>query len=961
MFKNFKIKGIALKIFIPVTAMVLLLCSAFFIMISNGINNVVLIDQNNNLKAQSKFIMTYLDKMYPGEWSVNGNQLYKGSKQISGNSEIVDLVNNRTGYYCTLFLNDIRTSTSVKVNGKRATGTKASSIVVGKVLKGSQDYTGYANVAGMNIISYYTPLKDRSGNVIGMFFLGNEQSAISKVVSGTQSQLILIMVFALIVSIFISLMIAFYLSNKIGDCLEMIKEFSRGQLSRRLKTKSKDEIGEMSHAMNELADTLQFKVLDTMDKISQGNMTSSIESQDADDQITPVLQRTLETVSSIINDTNKIIGAANEGNLSMRIDTSAYRGSWALLLQNINMLMDSVSKPIEEVREVVGKISVNDYTVKIEGGYQGAFKNLGNDVNRVRNNLLLLQDNMSLISKGDISRLDETKKVGKLSENDNMTPAIIAMMQNIERLIAEVKRITAESVNGNVINARGNAEHFQGGFKQIIDGFNVTLDSISNPLLDIMKILNAMAVNDFTSEIENNYKGDYKKLRDAVERVTKALLSAQNAAIKISNGDISELENYRSIGKRSENDKLVPAFTQMMESVQSLIDESTAIADSAANGNLSARGNANKFNGGYAAVVTSINDLLNSIESPVNEVKRVMTAISDCRLDERIHEEYNGEFKVLADAVNATVSMLESMVNKISDIMTKMSAGDFSVEQIEKFNGNFSPISEAMNAILDSLNELLGNINLTSEQVASGSSQVAQGSQSLSQGATEQASAVEELTASVTEIAVQTRHNAADANEANKLVAVVKESASSGNSNMNDMLKSMSDIGKASSNISKIIKVIDDIAFQTNILALNAAVEAARAGQYGKGFAVVAEEVRNLAAKSADAAKNTTDLIEGTITKVNIGAEIANKTAKALGDIVDGVNKVTTFVGQISTASNEQSTSIVQIEKGLQQVSQVIQTISATSEESAASSEELTGQAELLKQQVAKFNLREVN
>jgi methyl-accepting chemotaxis protein len=217
---------------------------------------------------------------------------------------------------------------------------------------------------------------------------------------------------------------------------------------------------------------------------------------------------------------------------------------------------------------------------------------------------------------------------------------------------------------------------------------------------------------------------------------------------------------------------------------------------------------------------------------------------------------------------------------------------------------------------------------------------------------------IEELTASITEIAAQTRQNAANANQANELAMDAQTNAEKGNEHMKGMLISMHDINEASRNISKIIKVIDEIAFQTNILALNAAVEAARAGQHGKGFAVVAEEVRNLAARSASAAKETTDMIEGSIKKAEDGTKIANETAAALDKIVTGVAKAAVLVGQIATASDEQASGIAQINKGVEQVSLVVQTTSATAQQSATASEELSGQAEVLKDMVVKFKLK---
>ncbi|MDP4153671.1 MAG: methyl-accepting chemotaxis protein [Bacillota bacterium] len=957
--KFFRLKGIALKLFIPVTLMVLLLCFAFTYMVDKDMNNVVLIDQENNLKAQSNFVMTYLDTTYPGAWTADGDKLYKGSKLINDDTDIVDLVSNRTGYYCTLFLNDVRVCTSVKANGKRATGTKASAAVVQQVLKGAQDYAGFANVAGAKTLSYYIPLKDSTGKIIGMFFLGNNQSSIGKVVNGTRNKFYSVMLIAFVLSMFICLTISFYLSNKIRDALEMIEELSKGHLGKRLKVKSKDEIGKMSLAMNELADTLQNKVLVTMDGISQGNMSSINQSEDAEDQITPVLKRTSDTVRSIVQYTNRIIGAANDGDLTKRIDTSVYEGSWKQLTSDINTLMDSVAEPIEEVRRIMAKVIVNDYTDRVNGDYNGIFKDMADETNNLCKKLLMLQNVVDCISKGDTSDLSDLKNTGKLSENDNMTPAIIKMMTQIQDLINEVDNLANESVNGNVINARGNAEKFEGGYRKIVEGFNNSLEAISNPLTDFMRILSAMAVNDYTFEITEDSKGDYATVYSKLTSVKDRLASIEELARGISKGDISELENYKIMGKISNNDILTPSLTQMMESIQSLIDETTLIANSAANGDLKIRGDVTKFDGGYAAVISSVNDLLSAVEMPINEVTENMTKLSQTgKLDITLSQSYKGKFKDLSNAYNYTFQSIKKIIGSVTNAITQMSKGNFSIDKMPDLPGDYQALPIAINLIIDSLNELLGRISETSEQVAAGSTRVLEGSQMLSDGASEQASSVEELTASVTQISAQTRKNAEDAVEANRLADTVKQSASSGNSNMNDMLQSMSDIGEASSNISKIIKVIDDIAFQTNILALNAAVEAARAGQYGKGFAVVAGEVRSLAAKSAEAAKETTDLIEGTVRKVSVGTEIANKTADALSKIVTGVDKVSTYVNDISTASNEQALGIAQIDQGLQQVSQVIQTISETSEESASASDILNQQADLLKKQVSKFQLK---
>ncbi len=310
---------------------------------------------------------------------------------------------------------------------------------------------------------------------------------------------------------------------------------------------------------------------------------------------------------------------------------------------------------------------------------------------------------------------------------------------------------------------------------------------------------------------------------------------------------------------------------------------------------------------------------------------------------------------VLGFSISALIS---KPIIQMVGVAERIADYDLDVSMDYNAKDEIGELARAISVMVNNLNHSVNNVRSAAEQVASGSQQLSVSSQVLSQGATEQASSVEELSASIEQIAAQTRENAKRSNEASDLALASQKNAVQGNERMKEMLKAMDGINESSTNISKIIKVIDDIAFQTNILALNAAVEAARAGQHGKGFAVVAEEVRNLAARSADAAKETTNLIEGSMKKVEGGTKIASETAESLDRIVNGVTQAADLVQQITTASNEQSTGIEQINKAVVQVSDVIQTNSATSEESAAASEELSSQAELLKNAVSKYKLR---
>ena len=413
------------------------------------------------------------------------------------------------------------------------------------------------------------------------------------------------------------------------------------------------------------------------------------------------------------------------------------------------------------------------------------------------------------------------------------------------------------------------------------------------------------------------------------------------------------------IKRQDEIGMLAGAFRGAADALKAMLADADALAQAAVEGHLSTRADAEKHQGDFKKIVEGVNNTLDAVIKPVQESSAVLAEMSKGDLSVSVKGDYMGDHAIIKDALNGTISAIRGYIGEISTVLGEMARGNLNVSIESEYKGDFIALKDSINAIIASLNNVLGDIGLAADQVASGTRQVSDGSQDISQGATEQSSAIEELTASVSEIAEQTRQNAMSANEANQLTASAATDAAKGNEQMLSMQQAMSDISEASHSIGKIIKVIDDIAFQTNILALNAAVEAARAGVHGKGFAVVADEVRSLAARSAGAARETTELIEGSIKKTAAGTRIADDTAAALGEIVDGIRKAGQLVSEIAHASNEQASAIAQVNRGIEQLSAVVQNNSATAEEAAAASEELSGQAEMLKNMVRQFSLKE--
>ncbi len=769
-------------------------------------------------------------------------------------------------------------------------------------------------------------------------------------------------VIALVVflSIFIGVFISMMITKPCKRLVHMIQEMSRGHFGERLRLETKDEIGRMAEAMDSFADELQTKVIGVMNRISAGDVSMEITVKDEKDEIAPAMKKTVETIRGLNDEVQVLIRAATEGKLDMRGQPDGYSGSWREMIEGINGLVDAFVAPINVTAEYVERISRGDIPPRITDTYLGDFNEIKNSINGcidVMNELLsdtnrliqatregkldargdadVYKGEWSTLVKGINSLIDAfvgpinvtaeyVERISKGDIPDKITDAYYGDFNEIKNnlnncidvmngLIGETDSLIQAARQGR-LDTRGNAEEFEGEWGTLVAGINDLVDAFTGPINLTAEYVERISRGDIPGKITDTYYGDFNEIKNSL-----------NNCIDVMNGLLSE------------TGKLIRAARE---------------------GQLDKRADAASFTGGWEELVGGVNLLLEAIVKPINEVTAVMNEISQGNLSVSVKEEYKGEFEVLSAAVNHTARDLKAVVGEISSVLGQISEGNLTIERIREYRGDFVSISDSLNSILDSLNNVLGEINTASEQVSIGSRQVSDGSQSLSQGATEQASSVEELTASVTEVAAKTKENAGSANTANELTGAVKDSAEQGSRHMEEMLRAMEDINNSSGNISRIIKVIDDIAFQTNILALNAAVEAARAGQHGKGFAVVAEEVRTLAARSADAAKDTTELIQGSIKKSSAGTEIANNTAKALSEIVSGVTKTAEIIAEIAQSSNEQAMGISQINTGLAQVSQVVQNNAATAEQSAASSQELSGQAELLKQMVSKFRLR---
>ncbi len=479
---------------------------------------------------------------------------------------------------------------------------------------------------------------------------------------------------------------------------------------------------------------------------------------------------------------------------------------------------------------------------------------------------------------------------------------------------AEIERLMQASRDG-ALKTRADDKIFAGDWQVIMRGLNTILDEALNPVNAQIEALEAMAGGALSTRITQDFKGDHNRGKAAINQVATIAGKAQTEIVR-------------------------------------LIDANKA-------GDLSARTETGAFVGDWQEIMTGINTILAEALGPVGAQRELLGKMVEGDLTARITQDFKGDHNVIKDLMNRYQDFNQQVVEDIVQTCKLLAEGNLTATMEGDYVGDFMQIKDALELALSGLNNTMRQTSSVVDQVVQSVEQVRSVSQDLAANAEEQSSAVEEVTSNLEETDSQVKANAESANVANQLVTETGRVADVGQRKMQAMTQAMNAIADGSREIAKIIKVIDEIAFQTNLLALNAAVEAARAGQHGRGFAVVAQEVRNLAGRSAKAAKETAELIEDAGRRVEGGVEIAGDTAAALNEIVQNVVKVKDLVAEIAAASEEQTKGLGQISSAMVQVSNSAQGGSQQSEELASTADELGNLADRLREEVDRFKLRE--
>jgi methyl-accepting chemotaxis protein len=610
---------------------------------------------------------------------------------------------------------------------------------------------------------------------------------------------------------------------------------------------------------------------------------------------------------------------------------------------------------VEVVQDLSETLSVKDYTAA--------------EVQR-------LASDMVQLAGGDFNFELKTgegnKYTGDVREHFEKINASMAQLKNaISSLVADANMLSNAAVEGK-LETRADASKHQGEYRKVIEGVNNTLDAVVGPLktaadyvdkiskgivpdkftkasygdFNILKdninacidglgglveanaVLQKMANNDYTKEVEGKYQGVFASVGEAVNTVRVRIAHVIGSLKMVSQGDLSDLSDYKKIGRRSENDEFMPSVIGMMDSIHALVADANTLAEAAVEGKLSTRADASKHQGDYRKVIEGVNNMLDAVVKPLTAAAEDVARISRGDIPDVITTSYKGDFETLKDNLNALIAAM----NEITAAAEEIANGNLTVKLKERSEKD--TLMQALTSMVDGLTRTVSDIRSIAREVAAASQAISTASVQVSKGASSQAASAEEASSSMEQMVSNIKQNADNAQQTDKIANKSANDAQESGKSVREAVAAMKDIASK-------VSIIEEIARQTNLLALNAAIEAARAGEHGKGFAVVASEVRRLAERSQKAAGEINQLSSSTV-------KVSEKSGEMLDKLVPDIQKTAELVQEISAASKEQDTGSSQINQALQQLEKVIQDNASASEEMASTTEELTGQADQL-------------
>ncbi len=771
----------------------------------------------------------------------------------------------------------------------------------------------------------------------------------------------------------VSFALSFIVSNGISviikslldECGKLTEAVNQGKLDLRGNAAGTNfEFRGIVQGVNEMIDAFVRPINVTaeyVDRISKGDMPPKITDKYNGDfnEIKNNLNQCIDAITLLIKDANSLSIAAIEGKLDTRADAAKHQGDFRKIVEGVNKTLDAVIGPLNVAAEYVDRISKGDIPSKITDKYNGDFNEIKNNLNQCVDAVnLLVKDAGALVTaavEGKLdTRADASKHQGdfrKIVEGVNKT--LNAVIGPLNVAAEYVDRISKGDIPPKI------TDRYNGDFNEIKNNLNQCIDSLSGLINEMSNMSKQHDLGDIDVIVNKEiFQGAYKVMAQGINDMVNGHITVKKKAMacisEFGRGNFeAPLEKFP--GKKVFINEIIE---QVRLNLKALIADANMLSIAAVEGRLDTRADASKHQGDFRKIVEGVNKTLDAVIGPLNVAAKYVDRIAKGDIPPKITDKYNGDFNEIKNNLNLCIDSLKMLIVDDGGVVLQTAAEkDLTVRMKGDYQGVYDEMKQNINSLLENLDAAFSQVHSATEQVAAVSNEISSNAQSVSHGAQSQASTVEEISASISELTKSTNDIADSAQKTNAMADETKKEANDGGLAVNNAIESMKLISRSSEQISAIIGVISEIADQTNLLALNAAIEAARAGEHGMGFAVVADEVRKLAERSSTAAKEITNLIKESASKVAEGSKLSEQAGEALKKILEGVEKTAKAIEQISAATEQQGATANEVSKAVENVASITEENASSSEELAASSEELSASGESLRQLIEEFNV----
>jgi len=644
------------------------------------------------------------------------------------------------------------------------------------------------------------------------------------------------------------------------------------------------------------------KLVEVSDKMAAGDFAFEldIDSRDEVGMLAKSILSIQTSVQAMMMDANKLTEAAIHGKLATRAAAEQHKGDYQKIIAGVNATLDAVIGPLNVAASYVDQISKGAIPAKITDSYNGDFNTLKHNLN--------------------------------------------TCIDAVNALVSDAAMLAQAAVDGKLAT-RADAGKHQGDFQRVVKGVNDTLDAVIGPLNVAASYVDQIAKGAIPAKITDSYNGDFNTLKHNLNTCIDAVNALVSDAAMLAQAAVEGKLATRADASKHQGDfqRVVKGVNDTLDAVIGPLNVAASYVDQIAKGAIPAK-ITDSYNGDFNTLKHNLNMCIDAVNALVADASLLAQAAIEGKLETRADaSKHQGDFRKVVEGVNKTLDNVVGPINEVRRVMEAMSGGDMTLTIDQHYQGDFDVLKNTLNSTVVKLAETISLVNTAAESLNNAAGQVSATAQSLSQGASQQAASVEETSASIEQMSASISQNTENSKVTDAMASKAAGEAAEGGDVVKQTVTAMKSIaGK--------IGIIDEIAYQTNLLALNAAIEAARAGEHGKGFAVVAAEVRKLAERSQIAAQEIGELASGSV-------EMAERAGKLLDEIVPSIKKTSDLVQEITAASEEQASGVGQVNAAMSQLSQATQQNASASEQLAATSEELSGQATQLQQVMGFFNV----